>query len=86
VTVAVGAGVAAGFGVAAGAGFLAAAEGFGLGFSVGFSFFAGASGVGAPGGGSSGVCAMALAESISQLARIDMGRRSFISGVIPVRL
>jgi hypothetical protein len=59
-------------------GFLAAAVGFGLGFSLGFSFFAGASGAGAPGGGSSGVCAKALAVSISKLARIDMGRRTFI--------
>jgi hypothetical protein len=84
VAAAVGAGVAAGFGVAAGTGFLAAAAGFG--FSLGFSFVAAAGGVGAPGGGCSGVCAAALAEIISQAARIDRGRRSFISGVIPVRL
>jgi hypothetical protein len=57
---------------------------------LGLSFFAGASGTGAPGGGSSGVCAVALAVTISQQLRIaeniEMGRRSFISGVIPARL
>jgi hypothetical protein len=89
VTVAVGAGVAAGFGVAAGAVFLAAGA-FGFVFSLGFSFFAGATGVGMPGGGSSWVCAMPLAGRISKLAKkiakFDRARRIFISGVIPVRL
>jgi hypothetical protein len=44
-----------------------------------------AGGVSVPGGVSE-ICAAAFAVNIRQLMRIDMGRRIFISGVIPVRL
>jgi hypothetical protein len=84
VTVAVGAaGVAAGFGVAAAAaGFLAISGGFALGFAAGLLA---AGGVSAP-GGVNDICAAAPAVNNRQVARIDMGRRIFISGAIPVRL
>ena len=85
---------AAGFGVGVAAGFFAATGAFGFGISFGASlvgsFFAagllsgsGAVGIGA--GGVSGTCADALLAGISKTARIDMERRSFMSGVIPVR-
>src|SRR5260370_36258001 len=84
-------GVAAGFVVAAGeggfgvargpAGFLAAAAGFAFAVAAGLS----AGGVSTP-GGTSEICAAAFAANVRQLARINIGRRIFISGVIPVRL
>jgi hypothetical protein len=73
---------AAGFGVAAGAaGFLAVAAGFAFALAAGLS----AGGVSTPGGVSE-ICAAAFAANVRQLARINIGRRIFISGVIPVRL
>ncbi len=85
---------AAGFGVGVAAGFFAATGAFGFGISFGTSlagsFFAagllsgsGAVGIGA--GGVGGTCANAPPAAISKPASIDMERRSFMSGVIPVR-
>src|SRR5258708_38879284 len=84
-TVAVGgADGASGFGVASGAiGFLAAAGGF----AFADSFLAGgllSAGFSAE-GGVSDTCATAEAVSIRMLARITIGRTSFIPGAIPVR-
>jgi hypothetical protein len=61
---------------------LAAAGGFAFGLAAALSA---AGGVSTPGGVSE-TCAAAFAVNIRQLMRIDMGRRIFISGVIPVRL
>src|ERR1700737_5138767 len=86
-TVAVGGAGAAGrsgFAVSAGAiGFLAAAGGF----AFAASFLAGgllSAGFSAA-GGVSDTCATAEAVSIRMLARITIGRTSFIAGAIPVR-
>jgi hypothetical protein len=61
---------------------LATAGGLGFGLAAGL-FSAGG---GSAAGGVSEICADALAANIRQLAKIEMGRRIFISGVIPVRL
>jgi hypothetical protein len=62
---------------------LACAGGLAFGLAAGLSA---AGGVSAAPGGVSEICAAAFAVNIRQLMRIDMGRRIFISGVIPVRL
>ena len=80
----VGVGVAAGLGVAAG--FFAADVAFGFGACFGFSFFAAdAAAGGCAAGGVSEICADAVVAANARPARIDMGRRRFMSGVIPVR-
>ena len=82
-----GVGVAPGLGVA---GFLATTGTFdfdvSLEGSLGVSFFAAGAlaGAGMVAGGVSETCADALAE-ISKLVRIDIGRRSFMSGAIPAQ-